>query len=88
MKKGYVIALTILLLTLCIASVGFSGEVIDRIQERGYILVGTSGSQPPLSMIKKNGELFGLDVDMATIVAAAMGVKLELRISQRMRCRR
>jgi polar amino acid transport system substrate-binding protein len=80
MKKLFTVSVIVLVFILCVVSVGFSGEVIDRIQERGYIIIGTSGSQPPLSMLKKNGEPFGLDVDVATIVAAAMGVRLELKV--------
>ena len=80
MKKLHKIILILLLFTLCAVSVGFSGEVIDRIQKRGSIMVGTSANQPPLTMTKKNGELFGLDVDLATIVAAAMGVKLDMKV--------
>lgn len=80
MKKLHKIILILLLFTLCAVSIGFSGEVIDRIQKRGYIIVGTSASQPPLTMTKKNGELFGLDVDLSNIVAAGMGVKLEMQV--------
>jgi polar amino acid transport system substrate-binding protein len=79
MKKLYKVTLIPILFVLCAASVAFSGEVIDRIQKRGYIIIGTSTTQPPLSMAKKNGEPFGLDVDLSSIVAAAMGVKLDLR---------
>jgi polar amino acid transport system substrate-binding protein len=79
MKRFYKVSLILILFILFAASAAFSGEVLDRIQERGYIIVGTSTAQPPLSMAKKNGEPFGLDVDLSSIVAAAMGVKLELR---------
>ena len=80
MKIFYKVSLILILFMLCTVSAAFSGEVIDRIQERGYIIIGTSTTQPPLSMAKKNGEPFGLDVDLSSVVAAAMGVKLELRI--------
>ena len=80
MNKLHKTVLLLLLFTLCAVSIGFSGEVIDRIQERGYIIIGTSADQPPLTMRKKNGELFGLDVDLSNFVAAAMGVKLGIEV--------
>ncbi len=80
MKKLHIIILMLLLFTLCAASIGVSGEVIDRIQERGYVVIGTSADQPPLTMKAKDGDLFGLDVDLSNIVARAMGVKLEMQV--------
>jgi polar amino acid transport system substrate-binding protein len=52
--------------------------VLDRILDKGELLVGTSGSQPPLSATTKEGKIIGLDADLATIMAATMNVKLKL----------
>jgi polar amino acid transport system substrate-binding protein len=80
MKKLYTITVLVLLFTLLMVYTGFSGEIIDRIQERGYIVVGTSADQPPLTMRNKTGELFGLDLDLANFIAAGMGVKLGVEV--------
>jgi polar amino acid transport system substrate-binding protein len=80
MRKLSTITVIVILCIIFAAHVGFSGEVIDRIQERGYIVVGTSADQPPLTMRKKNGELFGLDLDLAFFIAAGMGVKLGVEV--------
>ena len=49
--------------------------VIDRIMDRGELIVGTMGKMPPLNMTTKDGELIGMEVDMANAIAGAMGVK-------------
>jgi polar amino acid transport system substrate-binding protein len=79
MKKLYKVLVLVLLLTLCSLSFAFSGEVIDRIQKRGSIIIGTSGNQPPLTMVDRNGRLIGLDMDLARIVAAAMDVEPSIK---------
>jgi len=52
--------------------------VLKRIVARGELLVGTTGSQPPLNTTTKSGEIIGLEVDLAQAMAEAMGVKLKL----------
>ncbi len=52
---------------------------LERILERGTVVVGTVGNMPPLNMTTRDGELMGLDVDLAQVVAAALGVTLEMK---------
>jgi polar amino acid transport system substrate-binding protein len=54
--------------------------VISRIQERGKLILGTSGNMPPMSQKLDSGEVVGLDIDMGQVMADAMGVDLEKRI--------
>jgi polar amino acid transport system substrate-binding protein len=49
--------------------------VIDRILDRGELVVGTMGKMPPLNMTTKAGNLIGLEVDLVRSMAAAMDVK-------------
>jgi polar amino acid transport system substrate-binding protein len=49
--------------------------VLDRIQQRGELIVGTMGNMPPLNMTSKDGEIFGLEPDLAEMLAGAMNVK-------------
>jgi polar amino acid transport system substrate-binding protein len=51
---------------------------IGEIIERGTFRVGTSGTQPPFSVMSRSGELIGYEIDLAKLLADAMGVKLEL----------
>lgn len=51
---------------------------LARLLERGELRVGMTGTQPPLNMRNRKGELVGLDVDLARALADAMGVQLVL----------
>jgi polar amino acid transport system substrate-binding protein len=54
--------------------------VLDRILQRGALVVGTSGRMPPMSMVTRDNRLIGMEIDMARAVAGAMGVELKLEI--------
>ena len=53
-------------------------DAVHRIVESGRLRVGLSGAQPPLNMKNREGELVGLDVDLARALADAMDLELEL----------
>ena len=57
-----------------------AAPVIDRIQQRGTLVVGMTGNMPPLNMTSKEGELIGYEVDLARAMAKAMGVKAKLAV--------
>jgi polar amino acid transport system substrate-binding protein len=50
--------------------------VLDRILKKGELVVGTAGSMPPLNMTTKEGEIIGLEAELAGAIAGSMGVKL------------
>ncbi|CAB1062585.1 hypothetical protein D1BOALGB6SA_7365 [Olavius sp. associated proteobacterium Delta 1] len=54
-----------------------ASPVLDRIQQRGELIVGTMGNMPPLNMTSKDGEIFGLEPDLARMLASAMNVKVK-----------
>jgi len=56
-----------------------ASPVLDRILSRGELKVGMSGDMPPLNMLTKEDKIIGLDVDLAAMVADAMGVKLNVQ---------
>ncbi len=86
MKKAGIVIVLILLVTGLIGCASNNGKVarasntpvLDRILQRGEIIVGTAGNMPPLNMTTKEGEVIGLEPDMAQAIANAMGVKLRL----------
>jgi len=51
-------------------------STLDHIQKKGELVVGTSGDMPPLNMTTKDGEIIGLEPDIAKLIADGMGVKL------------
>jgi polar amino acid transport system substrate-binding protein len=50
----------------------------NKIMERGEIIVGVKSDTKPWGFLNSDGELIGMEVDMAKDVAAKMGVKLKL----------
>jgi len=57
-----------------------ASPVIDRIAQRGELVVGMAGNMPPMNMTSKEGELIGYEVDLAKAMAAAMGVRAKLEV--------
>ncbi len=53
-------------------------ESLHRILKSGELRVGITGTQPPLNMKNHNGELIGLDVELASALASAMDLELIL----------
>jgi len=56
-----------------------SSPVMDRIAARGELRVGVSGDMPPMNMATKDDKIIGMDVDLAAMIADAMGVRLNLQ---------
>ena len=55
-----------------------TAPVMDRIQKKGELVVGTAGSMPPFNMTTKDGRVIGLEPDLAKYMASTMGVELKL----------
>ena len=64
---------------LAMAAGGTVSSVLDRIQAKKELVVGTAADMPPLNMTTKEGQIIGLEVDIASLFAAGMGVKLTLK---------
>jgi polar amino acid transport system substrate-binding protein len=61
---------------------GGSGRVapiLDRILAKNELVVGTAASMPPLNMTTKDGQIIGMEPDLARVMAGALGVKLTLK---------
>jgi polar amino acid transport system substrate-binding protein len=71
----------LLALTLCACQslselIGRSSSTrVQTILESQELRVGLTGSQPPLNMRDKQGEIIGLDVDLANELAQSMGLE-------------
>ncbi len=59
------------------AAAAESAPVLSRIVDSGTFKVGMSGDQPPFTVISKEGKLIGYEVDLANLLAGAMGVEVE-----------
>src|SRR4030042_3583667 len=53
--------------------------VLDRIQEKKELVVGTAASMPPLNMTTKDGQIIGVEMDLARLFAGGMEVKLTVQ---------
>ena len=58
------------------------GSLIERINNKGTITVGTEGTYAPFSYHDKDGKLTGYDVEVTRAVAEKLGVKVEFRETQ------
>lgn len=64
------------------AYAGESGAKLQQIKKAGKLVVGTSADYPPYEfhlLNDKEGDLVGIDIDIAKVIAQELGVKLEVR---------
>jgi polar amino acid transport system substrate-binding protein len=54
-----------------------AGTSLNRILQKGELVVGITGTQPPLNATSKDGKVIGFDADIATSIALNMGVRLK-----------
>ena len=75
MKKSAGFLVVAFLLVLSVSASAMAGQVLDRIIKKGELTVGMSTDFPPLHVKDKDGQIIGLDADLAKAIAMAMGVK-------------
>jgi ABC-type amino acid transport substrate-binding protein len=79
-RRGLVPLLLVLLTGLAGLAQAEPGSVLNRVVERGTLVLGTSGNMPSMSQSDGKGGVTGFDVDLARVMAGMMGVKLEQRV--------
>ena len=83
-------ALMGLLLAIWLFSISFTaqGQAIENIKQRGYLLAGVKADYQPYGFKDNDGNLAGLEIDLAQNIAERLGVDLKLMVvksSNRMR---
>ena len=73
-----VIVTVAMLASVSTASAAGTSPVLERIEKTRTLRVGMTGTQPPFNVKSKTGELIGMDVELARLLARAMRVELEL----------
>jgi len=70
---------SIILTLLIVVAFGATAQaqVLERVLANGELRVGVSGSQPPFNVTDRSGELMGLEIDLATMLAGALGVEVK-----------
>ena len=76
MKKTVSIAVLVLLCVLMCGSIVSAGTILEGVLKKGELVVGITGDQPPLNATTKEGEIIGLDADLARAIAMSMSVKI------------
>jgi polar amino acid transport system substrate-binding protein len=83
--RTLVVSLVVVGLMAGYSQIAFAAEgarvapVLDRILAKQELVVGTAASMPPLNMTMKDGQIIGLEVDLARFLADGLGVKLTLK---------
>ncbi len=55
-------------------------STIAKVQEKGALVLGTSGNMTPMTRQLENGDVVGLDIDLARVMADALKVKLVIKV--------
>lgn len=64
------------------ASGAAGGSLIERINNKGTITVGTEGTYAPFTYHDESGKLTGYDVEVTRAVAEKLGIKVEFKETQ------
>jgi polar amino acid transport system substrate-binding protein len=73
-----VLVATFVVLSALSAQAQNSSSTLSRMVLDGELRVGMSGTQPPMNVLGKDGELIGLEVDMMNLLAESMNLKLRV----------
>jgi polar amino acid transport system substrate-binding protein len=76
MKKIFLSTVFVLSFVFSFLGIASAGAILDDILKKGELVVGMTGDQPPLNAISKDGELIGLDADLARSIAQRMNLKV------------
>jgi polar amino acid transport system substrate-binding protein len=79
MRKVICITTLVSVLVLSFVAGAQAGNILDRILKKNELVVGTTGTQPPLNATTKDKKIIGLDADIARRIAAGMGVNIRFK---------
>jgi polar amino acid transport system substrate-binding protein len=77
MKKTFRVLAIAAILTISFVGTASSGPSLNRILQKGELVVGITGTQPPLNATNKEGKIIGFDADIAASIALNMGVQIK-----------
>ncbi|MEW5910998.1 MAG: transporter substrate-binding domain-containing protein [Thermodesulfobacteriota bacterium] len=80
MRKLHLVLALVLSLLVAASGLALAGPVAQRVSKNKVLVVGTSADYPPFCVKDKNGQVVGLDMDLARGLAAALGVKLQVKV--------
>ncbi len=70
---------SIILTLLVVVAFGATAQaqVLERVLANGELRVGVSGNQPPFNVRNRSGELMGIEIDLAKMLAGAFDVEVK-----------
>ncbi len=71
-------ALACLLLAGVLTTPARADDTLDKIKQRGSIVVGVKNDYKPWGFVDPSGKIVGMEIDLAQDIATKLGVKLEL----------
>src|SRR5512137_2205762 len=83
--KGIVVCVVAVVFAVSVLGVALAGDatrvapVLDRILAKKELVVGTAADMPPLNMTLKDGKIVGMEMDIATMLANSIEVKLTVK---------
>lgn len=83
-KKLFVLIISVFMLSLvltgCSTKANSAGDSSwENIQKRGYFILGLDDAFPPMGFKDSNGEIVGLDIDLAKAVAKKLGIEVRIQ---------
>src|ERR1051326_999294 len=63
---------------LAVAALPAAAQTLDKIKQRGVLVVGSKADYKPFGFRDPSGAIVGFEPDIAKLVADKLGVKLEL----------
>jgi len=76
MKKPAIAGIIGIIMFCWLAVSASAGPTMDRILKEGKLVVGITGTQPPLNVTTKSGKIIGFDADIAQAISAKLGADL------------
>ena len=79
-RMGWMLALLLAGLMIGALAVAGNAPVLERIQQRGELILGTSANMPPMTQREGDGRFSGFDIDLARAMASLMEVRLTIKV--------
>ena len=57
----------------------YNKSYVEEIKKRGKLILGTSADWPPFEYVDKDGNIVGIDIEIAKKIAEKLGVELEIK---------
>jgi polar amino acid transport system substrate-binding protein len=77
LQRVFMVAL-FAIISAVLASVPLSAQTLDKIKQRGILVVGTKADYKPFGFRDPSGNIVGFEPDLAKDVAGRLGVRLDL----------